>query len=177
MSDSPTDPSGGVNRRDFLRVSGASVAGATLLDMLAARRAPAQIKGTTLRIIMWSHFVPAYDMWLDDWSQQWGNANGVNVRLDHIPQLELPARYAAEFAAGTGHDLIYFAGSDPDRASTTRTWWTSPTSRTRSARSSAAGSTAPRSSPQVQGAWYAIPDFYISHPDALAEGPLRRRSA
>src|SRR5262249_59615014 len=101
MSDSPTLPSGDVNRRDFLRVSGAGVAGATLLDMLAARRAPAQIKGTTLRIIMWSHFVPAYDVWLDDWSQQWGKTNGVTVRLDHLPQLELPAPHAPGVRGGT----------------------------------------------------------------------------
>jgi multiple sugar transport system substrate-binding protein len=163
MSDSPTVPSGGVNRRDFLRVSGASVAGGTLLDMLAARRAPAQIKGTTLRIIMWSHFVPAYDVWLDDWSQQWGKANGVNVRLDHIPQLELPARYAAEFAAGTGHDLIYFQGqiltaqyyknlvdlSDvADKIGKKFGGWID---------------SAPQLA-QVQGVWYAIPDFYISIP-------------
>src|SRR5262245_16883512 len=163
MTDFTTVPSGDVNRRNFLRVSGAGVAGATLLDMLAARRAPAQIKGTTLRIIMWSHFVPAYDVWLDDWSQQWGKANGVNVRLDHIPQLELPARYAAEFAAGAGHDLIYFQGqiltaqyyknlvdvSDiADKIGKKFGGWID---------------SAPQLA-QVQGAWYAIPDFYISIP-------------
>jgi multiple sugar transport system substrate-binding protein len=139
------------------------VTGASLLDMLAARRAPAQLKGTNLRIIMWSHFVPAYDVWLDDWSQKWGKENGVNVRLDHIPQLELPARYAAEFAAGAGHDLIYFqgqiltaqyyknlvdVGDIADKIGKKYGGWIDSA----------------KQLGQVEGAWYGIPDFYISIP-------------
>jgi len=95
-----------VDRRRFLKVTGAGVAGASLLTMLEARQAPAQLKGTTLRILTWSHFIPAYDVWFDKFAAQWGEKNGVKVRVDHIPHLEIPARMAAEFAAGTGHDLI-----------------------------------------------------------------------
>ena len=95
-----------VNRRRFLKVTGAGVAGASLLTMLDARQAPAQLKGTTLRILTWSHFIPAYDVWFDKFAAQWGEKNGVKVRVDHIPHLEIPARMAAEFAAGAGHDLI-----------------------------------------------------------------------
>src|SRR5262249_6572381 len=98
------------SRRRFLAVAGTGVASASLLTMLQARQAPAQIKGTSLRMLMWSHFVPAYDTWFDDFAKKWGEKNGVKVRVDHIPHLELPARYAAEFAAGSGHDLIYFVG-------------------------------------------------------------------
>src|SRR3989454_5021587 len=99
-----------VDRRDFIRVTGAGVAGATVLTVLGARQAPAQLRGTGLRMLKWSYFVPAYDAWFDDFAKKWGDANGVKVRVDHIPHLELPARYAAEFAAGAGHDLIYFVG-------------------------------------------------------------------
>src|SRR2546429_2971812 len=74
--------------------------------MLDARQAPAQLKGTTLRILTWSHFIPAYDVWFDKFSGEWGERNGVKVRVDHIPHLEIPARMAAEFAAGAGHDII-----------------------------------------------------------------------
>src|SRR5215475_11606004 len=95
-----------VSRRGFLKVAGGGVAGSSLLTMLAARRAPAQIKGTTLRVLTWSHYIPAYDVWFDKWSAQWGEKNGVKVRVDHIPHLEIPARMAAEFAAGSGHDII-----------------------------------------------------------------------
>ena len=95
-----------VSRRGFLKVAGGGVAGSSLLTMLAARQAPAQIKGTTLRILTWSHYIPAYDVWFDKWSAQWGEKNGVKVKVDHIPHLEIPARMAAEFAAGAGHDII-----------------------------------------------------------------------
>ncbi|MBI4608428.1 MAG: extracellular solute-binding protein [Candidatus Rokubacteria bacterium] len=99
-----------VTRRDFLRTAGVGVAGASLGTMLAARQAPAQLRGTSLRILQWSHFVPAYDAWFDKSAKEWGEKNGVRVRVDHIPHLEVPARIAAEFAAGAGHDLIEFAG-------------------------------------------------------------------
>src|SRR5206468_7679374 len=100
-----------LNRRKFLAATGTGIAGASLLTMLDARQAPAQLKGTTLRILQWSHFVPAYDTWFDDFVKKWGDANGVKVRVDRIPHLELPSRIAAEFAAGAGHDLIYFVGT------------------------------------------------------------------
>ena len=100
-----------VSRRRFLKVSGSGVAGASLLSMLDARQAPAQIRGTTLRILQWSHFIPAYDAWFDKFAKEWGDKNGVKVRVDHIPHLELPARMAAEFAAGSGHDIIHNSSS------------------------------------------------------------------
>src|SRR2546428_11065598 len=113
MSDSQpvrTGPST-VNRRKFLTAAGAGVAGGSLLTMLEARQAPAQIKGTTLRILQWSHFIPAYDAWYDKFAKEWGEKNGVKVRVDHIPHLDIPARMAAEFAAGAGHDIIYHGSS------------------------------------------------------------------
>src|SRR6202158_528002 len=100
-----TAPASG-SRRRFLKVAGAGVAGASLLTMLDARQAPAQIKGSTLRLLPWRHFIPAYDVWFDKVSGEWGEKNGVKVRVDHIPHLEIPARMAAEFAAGAGHDII-----------------------------------------------------------------------
>src|SRR5258705_9120304 len=96
-----------LNRRNFLATAGVGVAGSSLLTMLDARQAPAQIKGTTLRILQWSHFIPAYDAWYDKFAKEWGDKNGVKVRVDHIPHLDIPARMAAEFAAGAGHDIIY----------------------------------------------------------------------
>ena len=75
-----------------------------------ARVAPAQIKGTTLRILTWNHFVPDYDTYFDKFAGDWGTANGVTVRVDHNPQLQLPARIASEAAAGAGHDIFLFQG-------------------------------------------------------------------
>src|ERR1700745_1971441 len=98
------------SRRSFLKTTSIAAAGLPLADMRAARQAPAQLKGTGLRLLIWSHYVPNYDVWFDKFSKDWGAKNGVTVRVDHIPHLELPARYAAEFPAAAGHDLIYFAG-------------------------------------------------------------------
>ena len=157
----PTDRAT-VSRRSFLKVAGVGTAG-SLLAMLDARQAPAQLKGTALRILTWSHFVPAYDVWQDDFVKKWGEQNGVRVRIDHMPHLELPARFAAEFAAGAGHDLMYFAGqiltgqyyknlvdvSDVAEALGKKYggWMESS-----------------KSCAQVAGRWYGIPDFFVTIP-------------
>jgi multiple sugar transport system substrate-binding protein len=45
----------------------------------------------TLRIIQWSHFVPAYDKWFDDiYVKRWGEANDTQVIVDHINQADIP---------------------------------------------------------------------------------------
>jgi multiple sugar transport system substrate-binding protein len=63
----------------------------------------------TLRIIQWSHFVPAYDTWFDNvYVKRWGQANDTEVIVDHINQADIPARAAAEVAAQSGHDLFFF---------------------------------------------------------------------
>ncbi len=59
-----------------------------------------------IKILLWSHFVPSYDKWFDQWAADWGKKNGVTVKVDHINQADLPARTAAEFTAKSGHDLI-----------------------------------------------------------------------
>ncbi len=66
--------------------------------------------GGELTILQWSHFVPAYDTWFDKWSTDWGTKNKVTVTVDHINGLDLPARFAAESAAKSGHDIIEFNG-------------------------------------------------------------------
>src|SRR5438132_9656548 len=38
--------------------------------------------GASLKILVWSHFVPAYDQWLDDYAKSWGSKNGVTVAVD-----------------------------------------------------------------------------------------------
>jgi multiple sugar transport system substrate-binding protein len=165
MSDSGTAPTdhAPVSRRRFLGVTSAGVGGASLLDMLAARRAPAQLKGTSLRILTWSHFIPAYDAWLDDFAKKWGDNNGVRVRIDHIPHLELPARFAAEFAAGTGHDLMQMNGQI-----FTGQYYRHLVDLTDTAealeKKNGKWMENSKSAAQVQGRWYAIPDYFIAIP-------------
>jgi multiple sugar transport system substrate-binding protein len=156
-------PHDSVSRRAFLKTASTGAAAASLSTMLTARQAPAQLKGTTLRILQWSHFVPAYDVWLDSFAKEWGEKNGVRVRIDRIPHLELPSRLAAEFAARAGHDMIYFVGTIltgtyyrnlvevGDLADRIGKKW---------------GGWLPAALPisVVEGQWYAIPDFYILAP-------------
>jgi multiple sugar transport system substrate-binding protein len=162
MSDQPILDTA-VSRRSLIKGAMAGVTGGTLLTMLDARKAPAQIKGTSLRMLVWSHYVPAYDVWFDKYCKEWGDKVGVKVRVDHIPHLELPARYAAEFAAGAGHDLIYFVGqiltgqyyrnlvdlSDvADGIGKKHGGWLD----------------AAKGPSMVGNSWFAVPDFFISIP-------------
>src|SRR5215471_1516970 len=156
--------SSSVTRRSFLKVGGAGLAGSSLLTMLDARQAPAQIKGTTLRILQWSHFIPAYDNWFDTkLTKDWGEKNGVKVRVDHIPHLELPARMAAEFAAGAGHDIIMNGSSI-----LTRLYYKSlaDLSDIYEAIGKKYGGWIPAAKPlvEVEGRQYGIPMFYILLP-------------
>ena len=66
----------------------------------------AQRIGGSLSILQWSHVVPAFDAYLDQWTAQWGARNGVAVRIDRIPYADLPARIAVEATAKSGHDLV-----------------------------------------------------------------------
>jgi len=104
------------SRRDFLRKTGAAGialgAGSALLSACSGATgvgggsASSSAAKGTIKILLWSHFVPRYDSWYDPWAKKWGQQNGVNVIVDHINQADLPARTAAEFAAGAGHDMI-----------------------------------------------------------------------
>jgi multiple sugar transport system substrate-binding protein len=131
--------------------------------MLAAGKAPAQLKGTSLRLLQWSHFVPAYDVWFDQFTKEWGEKNGVRVRVDRIPHLELPSRLAAEFAAGAGHDLVYFVGTI-----LTGLYYKNLIDLTDISERIASkwGGWIPAAVPiaVAEGRWHAIPDFYILAP-------------
>jgi multiple sugar transport system substrate-binding protein len=80
------------------------------LPKVAAAAAPKhfhrQFKNT-LKIIQWSHFVPAYDVWFDNvYTKNWGAKHDTDVQVDHIALAQLPARAQAEVAAQSGHDIF-----------------------------------------------------------------------
>ncbi len=82
----------------------------------AQAAAPAASKGLggELKILQWSHFVPAFDTWFDQFAADWGKANNVKVTVDHIALAQLPARSAAEAQAKSGHDVFgWFAQGGP----------------------------------------------------------------
>jgi multiple sugar transport system substrate-binding protein len=75
----------------------------------AAAAAPAFAGGGSLKILIRSHFVPAFDDWFDKWAADWGAKNKVEVSVDHIQAQNLPEKWAAEVAANGGHDLFAFS--------------------------------------------------------------------
>jgi multiple sugar transport system substrate-binding protein len=97
-----------ITRRDFVKTAGAGALAAGLGPaFLFPARALADKK--KLKIIQWSHFVPAYDVWFDKtFTKEWGEKNDTDVIVDHISIGEINARAAAEVSAQQGHDLSMF---------------------------------------------------------------------
>jgi multiple sugar transport system substrate-binding protein len=99
----------GVSRRDFIKIAGTGgmAAGALGPAFLFPERAAAQQK--TLKILQWSHFVPAYDQWFNNtFAKQWGEKHNTNVIVDNINLTDLNTRAASEAQAKKGHDIFMF---------------------------------------------------------------------
>ncbi len=99
----------GVSRRDFIKIAGTGgmAAGALGPAFLFPERAAAQQK--TLKILQWSHFVPAYDQWFNNtFAKQWGEKHNTNVIVDNINLTALNTRAASEAQAKKGHDIFMF---------------------------------------------------------------------
>ncbi|HET7745532.1 MAG TPA: ABC transporter substrate-binding protein [Gaiellaceae bacterium] len=106
-----------LTRSDLLRRGGAAAFAISMFGGLADKAlgfygplkyANRQLAGD-LKILQWAHFVPAYDKWFDNtWIKQWGEANDVNVSVDHINNALLFATGSKEVAAQSGHDLFQF---------------------------------------------------------------------
>jgi multiple sugar transport system substrate-binding protein len=63
-------------------------------------------EGTELKILQWSHFVPQYDTWFDPFARAWGEANGVEVTVDHVNIADLAPSLSAAIDAGEGPTLV-----------------------------------------------------------------------
>jgi ABC-type glycerol-3-phosphate transport system substrate-binding protein len=107
----------GMSRRRLLQGAGAAasltLASATPFFRTGAgaatlRQTPTtqDISGTSLSLLLWSHFVPRHDEWFDQFVKEWGEENGVTTQVDHINTADIPAAIAAEIAAGQGHDIV-----------------------------------------------------------------------
>src|SRR6266852_4809667 len=94
-------------RRQFMirggKLVAIGVAGAAAGPTVFMRGAGAADR--TLKILQWSHFVPAYDKWFDQWAKEWGAKRGVEVTVDHVGFADVVPRATAEVAAQSGHDV------------------------------------------------------------------------
>ena len=67
---------------------------------------PGPAKTDALKVLLVSHFIAAYDEWMDEFAAEWGADNGVKVTLDRVSNLDVAARGASEVAAQKGHDIV-----------------------------------------------------------------------
>src|SRR5207248_155008 len=126
--------------------------------------APAAKKGSTLGLLLWSHFVPAYDDWLTQFGNDWGSKNGVTVKIDHVSTNDLPARLAAEASAGAGHDIIEFNGQIQTRTYADKLADVSDIADAVSTKYGGWIEMA-KNVGQVDGTWRALLDYFIAQPN------------
>lgn len=62
--------------------------------------------GTKLNINQWSHFVPRYDEWIQEYATAWGEKNNVDVTINFINIADLPGTLTAAISAGDGPTLF-----------------------------------------------------------------------
>jgi multiple sugar transport system substrate-binding protein len=119
--------------------------------------------GGSSKLLMRSHFVPAYDTWFDKWAADWGAKNKVAVEADHILSGELAAKIAAEVAAGGGHDIYGLTRSGEPQLFNKQMVDVSDIA-------NALGSThggwiqLGEQIGLVEGAWKAVPEYFIDFP-------------
>ncbi len=92
-------------RRRFLQIS---LGAATGLAAILGGHTPPAVHTQTREISLLSrtHFVPASDRKLNELAQRFTQATGISVTMDHIANLQVPMKLAAETQMHAGHDLI-----------------------------------------------------------------------
>jgi multiple sugar transport system substrate-binding protein len=101
-----------LSRRQFL---GTAASAAALGAAPHGWVRPAWAQQKEVRVLAWSHFVPAYDKWFDAFAEQWGTKSNVKVIIDHVPHLQIPAKIAAEIATQSGHDIVQLVGTGTEK--------------------------------------------------------------
>src|SRR4026207_2009767 len=76
---------------------------------------PAWAQAKEVRVLAWTHFVPAYDKWFDAFAEQFSTKHNVRVIIDHVPHLQIPAKIAAEVATQSGHDIVQLVGTGTEK--------------------------------------------------------------
>ncbi|WP_229803550.1 ABC transporter substrate-binding protein [Litchfieldella qijiaojingensis] len=62
--------------------------------------------GTSISLTQWSHFVPLYDEWFQEYAQRWGEAHNVEVSVNMINLADLTSTLSASIAAGEGATIF-----------------------------------------------------------------------
>lgn len=76
-----------------------------LLSLMVLTPAALAQDEVNISILQWSHFVPSHDQWFDAWAVEWGEANNIGVRVDHVDIEQIPQTLSASISAGDGHSI------------------------------------------------------------------------
>ena len=66
-----------------------------------------------ITLMVWSHFVPAFNEELEKQVAAWAKTKGVEARVDFISYKELPTKLVAEAESKSGHDIVNLRHMDP----------------------------------------------------------------
>jgi multiple sugar transport system substrate-binding protein len=103
----------GVSRRAFVQASGAAgLAAGTGLGLFGGK-APAYGQSRELHILEWNSFIKDADIEVDRQAAEFGKAEGVRVRVEHINANNLNARATAAVESKTGPDIINMTNNQP----------------------------------------------------------------
>src|SRR5918996_5480453 len=93
-----------VTRRRFLHTTVGGMAG--LASIIAFRAAPSIAQPREISMLSWAHFVPQADQKLHEIGKRFTQATKINVRFDHLQEIQMAAKLAAEVQTSSGHDLL-----------------------------------------------------------------------
>jgi multiple sugar transport system substrate-binding protein len=113
-----------ISRRDFIKTTGAGLAGATLLSgslspftgKAAAAVSPPDLaveKNPILKVLRWSPFVKSDGEYWEKNSRKWEKVTGGKVITEYLSWEDVRPKAAMEAAVGAGHDLISGWHDDP----------------------------------------------------------------
>ena len=88
-----------ISRRGFLRIGGTALAG-------VLGGAPASWAARELGILTAVNYAPTSDAKLDELGKRFAKAAGVNVRINHVQSVQMPAKLSSELMARSGHDIM-----------------------------------------------------------------------
>ena len=106
-----------LSRRNFLRMSAMTAAGAALVACAPAVQqaggggsAPAQAK--ELSFWMWNTFAPEADEVMQQKLTEWGAANGVTIEISRDSDGDMASKYMPAIEGGTLPDAMFVGGGD-----------------------------------------------------------------
>ncbi|MHB8647440.1 MAG: ABC transporter substrate-binding protein [Thermomicrobiales bacterium] len=121
-------------------------------------------KGGTLKILLWSHYVPAYDStYFDKWATDWGTKNGLKVTVDHVPTATVITAAQAEIAVKGGHDLTQLQEAPTPHLLADNLIDVSAVANYLDKKYGGYIAAAKQVG-QVNGVWKSVPDFVIPYP-------------